>query len=167
MRMLLLSLLIVAGCCSGSKMVDSKKKNGFIPDFATGPPTMVYKTKADYSQHVPVILSDDKTVILSYPAPTDIKAGDKYPSPTPLKDGYLLDNRGINANVAYLNLTYKEYAKLATAPDIKTMNTMIMDKDPLTEMCNCGSKQAFKNPEKEINTLIKTGKLRTVCKALK
>jgi hypothetical protein len=39
------------------------------------PHLLVYKTKGDYKNYVPVMLSDDKSRIISYPDPKDIKAG--------------------------------------------------------------------------------------------
>src|ERR1035437_9891940 len=107
MRIWIFLAMIIAGCNSGGKMISSNKKGGFSPDFSTGPPTMVYKTKADYSKNVPVTLSDDKSVIISYPAPIDLKPGGSFATPTLLQDGYLLDNRGINAKVAFLKMTYE------------------------------------------------------------
>ena len=69
-------------------------------DFS-GPPTTLYKTKADYNNKVPVTLSEDKTKIVSYPSPKDVFYNGNFAYPTPLAQGYLLDNRGIGKNVAY------------------------------------------------------------------
>jgi len=159
-------MVIIAGCNSSTKMTKSNKTENFSPDFS-GPPTMVYKTKADYSKNVPVILSDDKTVIISYPAPTDLKPGGTLATPTLLSNGYLLDNRGINANVAFLKITYSEYSKLSESPDIQILKSLIIDSDPLLELCNCGNRYSFKNPQTDIDKLITSGKLRTDCKVLK
>jgi ABC-type Fe3+-hydroxamate transport system substrate-binding protein len=134
-----------------------------ILDFS-GPPTFVYKTKADYSQNVPVTLSDDKTQIVSYPSPQDIYTNGQLATPTPLSNGYLLDNRGIGANVAFLKMTYTEYSKLKEAPLLKTMYSQIIDKDPLTELCNCGNRLQYANSA-AIDNLIK-GQLKK-CKRIK
>ena len=132
-----------------------------------GPQLIVYKTKKDYSHHVPVILSPDKKRIVSYPAPTDVKTGNTYPIPTRLQKGYLLDNRGIGPDVAYLKLTYKEYAKLVTPLSEDSLLKLIIDEYPLVEMCNCGSRYAMKDPVKEINQKIRKGTLKTDCQVLK
>ena len=163
---LILSTLVACSTNSKTAQNNSKANQAFTPDFnSPGPPVMIYKTKKDYSKNVAVILSDDKSQILSYPAPTDVSG--KLPLPTNLKKGYLLDNRGINQNVAFLKMTYEEYAKQAKAPAINELYANILDKDPLTEICNCGNRNALKDPEKEINSLIKAKTLRTTCKAIK
>lgn len=189
MKQYFLFLVILSACHTPSKV--AVKDTDFIPDFSAGPHVMVYKTKADYSTKVPVILSDDKTRITSYPDPSDLTGGDAYPSPpaddkpnkpnppkvqtdnnnlptpTPLNEGYLLDNRGINLNVAFLDISYQNYTKLKGAPSLKDMYSVIIDKNPLTELCDCGNRYAFKDVKEQINILIKTKKLRSVCKVLK
>lgn len=132
-----------------------------------GPHLLVYKTKKNYRNLVPVLLSDDKSSIISYPAPTDIKAMGKNGYPTTLISGYLMDNRGIGTNVAFLKLSYSEYAKLKTVPTVDKLYKMIKDKDPITEMCDCGLKMSFKEPQKEVNAIIKAGELHKKCKVLK
>ena len=136
---------------------------------AAAPPVLVYKTKADYNNLVPVILSADKKSIISYPHPNDLKAGNgNYPLPALLSNGYLLDKRGIGPNIAFLNMTYKEFAALENAPSLQEMYDNIIDKDPLTELCNCGNKSAFdEDIEKQLNELIESNKLRSVCKVFK
>jgi hypothetical protein len=163
MRKIGIFLFILSGCSIGMNM----DKDGFKPDFSGGPPTMVYKTRADYSSYVPVLLSDDKSRIISYPAPSDLFVGGKYTVPTPLKEGYLLDNRGINQNVAYLKLSYREYSNFKEVPSTDALYKMIIDKDPLTELCDCGNRHAIKNPEKALNKLIRKGKLRKDCRVIK
>ncbi|MDZ4667204.1 MAG: hypothetical protein SGJ00_04900 [bacterium] len=160
MRKLIILLLVVAAC-------KGQNKATFTPDFVTGPPTIVYKTKADYRNFVPVLLSDDKSEIISYPHPSDIKVGEEYAKPSLLKDGYLLDNRGVGQNVAFLNYTYEAYAKLEEVPSLKDLYAHIVDKDPLLEMCNCGSMKGLENREQQLNKLIDQKKLRKVCKVIK
>ena len=162
MKHLLLITVVLFSACK------TQNSTTFTPDFeTTAPPVLVYKTKANYNNLVPVLLSDDKSEIISYPHPTDIKSGDTHALPTILKEGYLIDNRGIGKNVAFLKLTYEEYAALSEAPMLKKMYALIIDKDPLIELCNCGNKQAFTNISEQLNTLIKKDKLRTTCKVVK
>ena len=132
-----------------------------------GPHAMVYKTKKDYDKLVPIELSEDKTQIVSYPDPMDIKTGNAYPYPAALHKGYLLDNRGIGKNTAFLKITYEEYAKLKTAPTLEELFNMIMEKDPLTELCDCGNKTAFTDITSQMNQLIDSHSLRTTCKPIK
>lgn len=126
----------------------------------TGEPALVYKTKADYRNNVPVIMNADKTAVVSYPAPTDVYYKGKLAYPTALAKGYWLDNRGISANTAFLKLTYEEYSKLNAAPALEEMGEMIIDKNPFTEIYNLGNRSRFTNETEEINTLIKKGALK-------
>lgn len=138
----------------------------FTPEFYPGPHSIVYKTKADYSVNVPVMLNDEKTMVLSYPAKEDVKRGDNFQYPMKLKNDWLLDTRGINQNVAFLSLTYEQYYNLTEIPAPDQLYTMIIDKNPLTAMCDCGIKSVFKNEKKQLNFLIKKGKLKQKCKNL-
>lgn len=131
-----------------------------------GPHLIVYKTKGNYNNLVPVLLSDDKQSIIGYPAPQDIRSGGKSIMPTRLRKGYLIDNRGINEHVAFIDMTYEEYAKLNEAPTVDKMYTMIKDKDPLVSLCDCGLKSSFKNPKSKINHLICRKRLFKKCKAI-
>ena len=123
-------------------------------DFSKGPSVIIYKTKKDYSDKVPVILNDDKTKITSYPGMKDIFYNGKLALPTKLNDGFLLDNRGINKNVAFLNMTYEEYSKQKEVPLLSEMMKMIIDNDPLTEMYNCGSRYQYKEIITDLNKII-------------
>ncbi len=146
------------------------KKNktlSFEPQFIPGPSAIVYKTKNNYNDLVAVILSDDKSEIISYPAPSDVKKEGYNPNPTILKNGYLLDNRGINPNVAFINLTYQQYGELKEVPTLKKLFEMIVDKDPLLEMCNCGNRDSILNTEAKLNYLITKNLLNDKCKKVK
>jgi hypothetical protein len=164
----LLLIVMVMGCKSGSRVSsnDSGEVEDFIPQYIPGPRALVYKTKADYSNLVPVILSDDKTQIVSYPHPGDVRAGEKFLTPTRLNRDYFLDNRGIGRNVAFLKLTYEEYAELKSVPQLSELYELIVDNDPLTEFCDCGNKAAFSDIIEQLNTLIEVNRLRTTCKAI-
>jgi hypothetical protein len=164
----ILGILAFAACDSGKSLAQNEKGRTVIkPQFTAGPPTLVYKTRKDYTNHVPVLLSGDKTKIVSYPDPKDFSNLEKYPLPILLSKGYLLDERGIGLNVAYLSLTYKEYAALEKAPSLAEMMNMIIDKDPLTELCNCGNRQTFTHVEAQLNDLINSGNLKRSCKVIK
>ncbi|MDD5695590.1 MAG: hypothetical protein PHD61_09865, partial [Bacteroidales bacterium] len=138
-----------------------------VAQFIPGPPALVYKTRGDYYHLVPVLLSEDKKEIISYPHPKDLIRGHGYTLPDSLNNGYWLDNRGIGANVAFLDLTYEEYANLKEVPTPEQLYGKIVDFDPLTELCNCGLKASFQDPVKEINMLIDSGELREKCRAVK
>jgi hypothetical protein len=168
MRLLAFIFLVtLLGCRTNTKMAQTDSDNEFVPQYTAGPRALVYKTKGDYANLVPVLLSEDRTKIVSYPHPSDLKSQSGYPFPTALNKNYLLDNRGIGSTVAFLKLTYEEYAKLEQAPSIDEMYSMILDKDPLAELCDCGNKKAFKNITDQLNGLIDKDKLNTTCKKLK
>jgi len=168
-NIVLMTFVIVAGCTAGNSLTgqSDKQENMVKPRFTAGPPTLVYQTRNDYSNNVPVLLSEDKTKIVSYPDPKDISTNNAFPLPTALEKGYLLDNRGIGLHVAYLSMTYAEYAALPEAPSRDALMKMVIDKDPLTEMYNCGNRQAFKDVVNDLNGLIRSGQLKDLCKVVR
>ena len=68
------------------------KKSDVTP--VAGPPTIIYKTKADYAKLVPVGVSQDKKSIVSYPNMTDMLPNN-YPKK--LNKGYLFGNVSVNS----------------------------------------------------------------------
>ena len=123
----------------------------------SSPLVYVYKTKADYSALVPVIMNEARTKIVSYPAPRDVIAGDKLAIPVLLEDSFWLDNRGISPNVAFLTYTYEAYSKLTTVPDTEQLMQHIADRYPLTELYECGRRADYTNLVEQLNRLIKDG----------
>ena len=77
-------------------------------------------------------------------------------SPTRLKKGYLLDNRGIGKGVAFTSYPYPEYAALASAPSVVELLRSILDANPIKEMYSCGQRSDFQSIG-ELNELIKNG----------
>ncbi len=154
-------IITMVYACGSNKKVDkvAKQKEAVEIDFATGPPTLIYKTKDDYNNLVPVILSDDKSAITSYPHPKDLFYKGKLALPSQLADGYLLDNRGISQNVAFLNITYGEYSKFKNIPSPDSLYTLILDKEPLLELYNCGNRHQYKNEVEQLNGIINDGQL--------
>ncbi len=140
------------------KMEDQKEALGGTV-VQPSPPVIIYKTKNDYYNKVPVILSDDKSKITSYPGPSDLIRNKELALPIKLNDGYLLDVRGINQNVAFLDITYGAYTKAMRVYTVQQLYDMIIDKDPLLEMYDCGNKNKYKDEVMEINTVIDEGKL--------
>lgn len=144
--------------CSNSKVNKAGQSEPIEEQTAVkskaGPKVIIYKTTADYTNNVPVTLSEDKTEITSYPGIKDIFYKGEFAYPTKLNNGYLLDNRGIDQNVAFLNYTYEQYSKLKATPSSIELYSIILDKDPITEMYNCGSKFDFKDLVAELNKAI-------------
>ncbi len=161
-----LSIMIIVSftlSCKNSKVNQSqqneKEEEMEGAKNTAGPPVIIYKTKDDYFDKVPVTLSEDKSEIASYPGIKDVFLGGEPAYPTNLNDGFLLDNRGVDKNSAFLNLTYEEYSKLKEVPSLEELNEMIIDRDPFTELYHCGSKFDYKDVVKELNEKIDEGKL--------
>jgi hypothetical protein len=111
---------------------------------------VIYKTKKDYSEYLPVTLNNNKDRIVSYPSPRDIYYNGKLALPTKLKKGYYLDNRGISPNSVFTSYTYEEYSKLDRAPNVEDIMKRIIDFDPFLEIYICGNRI-----DNNMNTLIK------------
>lgn len=158
-----LTWLFLSGltACAGMK---TTREPGQVPADANQQPLYIYQTKADYHRFVPIALSDDRKSVVSYPDPSDVRYG--IP-PEKLAQGYWLDTRGIGLLVAYTNYTYKEYAALSAPPSMDTLMARLVDTDPITRFCQCGTWHNYGNIKKEINKLIRKGKLETRCKVLK
>lgn len=141
--------------CSSTKKNNMNGKTGI-----SSPPAIIYKTKKDYYQNVPVTLSADKQKIVSYPAPTDIRRGDEFTYPTKLNSGYLLDNRGIGINTAFLRFTYEDYYNMDNIPGVDRLMEYIIDDDPFLEMYQLGNRGDYKDIEQETNQIIDNNKLK-------
>lgn len=161
-KLTLCCCLSVAGTISGNTCFGQTPDP---PPPPAAPHVLIYKTKKDYSRYVPVILSDDKKEVISYPDPSDLAAIDMQP--VKLQGNYWLDKRGIGTHVAFLKLTYKQYAALKSAPTPDELKGMILDANPLKELCDCGSKYGYNNTKQELNKLIAAKKIRTRCKVIR
>lgn len=119
------------------------------------PSVIIYKTRADYNDHVPVIMDMTATHIISYPDPSDLLRNDgSMRKPTQLNEGYLLDNKGINAHTAFLDYTYEEYVGLDSVPNSVELLEHIIDKYPFVEMWDCGKKTKYRDLVDDLNKLI-------------
>jgi hypothetical protein len=101
------------------------------------PAVIIYKTTKDYSQNVPVTMNKEKTMIISFPDVKDVYFQGKLAIPTQLPDGFLLDNRGIGGDIAFLSYTYPEYAALETTPTPEQLLKHIIDSNPIDIMYSC------------------------------
>jgi hypothetical protein len=129
------------------------------------PPVTIYKTRRDYSRNVPVLLSDDKKTVISYPHPMDLMGmASNDVMPIRLHDGYFLDRRGINKNVAFLRITYGSYKKLRQPLSIKEIEKYILDKNPLVEIYSCPTLSGKENIVTTLNAAIDSKTLSNLCK---
>lgn len=149
LSIIIIVMLIVVSCKTNKKPSASAKETK--KETIMTPSVIIYKTRKDYADYVPIGLSADKKTITSYPDKTDIYYKVELATPTRLVNGFLLDNRGVNLNSAFLDYTYNEYSKLAETPTVEILLKHILDKEPFTEMysCKCSRDTA------ELNRLIK------------
>lgn len=148
-------VFLFPSCCK--KHHDALKNTGKETTTQAGPPVYIYKTRADYSKYVPVILSPDKKSVISYPGVNDVTYKGELAYPTLLANGYLLDNRGISKDVAFLNISYEAFRNMKSTPAPEELYNKILDKDPLTELYYCGSRFQYKDLVAELNALIQQG----------
>ena len=161
MTVLIFCFLMLSACDTQQALVQQNSKTNQSSAMMPGPATFIYKTKKDYRDKVPVMLTDDKTKVRAYPDPKDLKTKGKFAYPTQLEQGFLLDNQGINNNVAFLSLTYEEYAALSQKPDAATVLKMVLDADPLTELFYCGSRVQYEETTiaEQLNKVIRQNKM--------
>ena len=178
--LLLASVLMITGCCgqkdaaqtqateeTGPTAGGEKLTPVPAPDMAATARVVVYRTRANVQDHVPVTLSEDGTAIVSYPDPTDLRAPGGLPLPVQLEQGWLLDRRGVGVNSAFLDMTYAEYAALDEPPSMIEMSGALQDRQPITDMCDCGPRSAFNDPVAELGRIIRNDSLYIRCKRLK
>lgn len=117
---------------------------------------IIYKTNSNYRNKVPVILSDDKKRIISYPQKNDLVIDGTFRYPIELKNGYLLDVKGISLNSVFLDITYEEYYQLEQI-DLKILTKMITDYEPFESIYDCGDVRDYYDIVNELNAHIKEG----------
>jgi len=120
------------------------------------PQILIYKTKKDYSQNIPVEMNNEKTKITGFPAPSDIRINGELQTPILLDKGFLYDRRGVSMNTVFLKITYEEYSKLKKALSVEEMMQMIIDKNPMVDLYYCPSLNSASSVE-SMNTLINSG----------
>ncbi len=140
-------LLILLTSCGSSQYVNSSHA------------IVVYKTKKNYNHNVAVTLNTDKTSIINYPDPSDIRSFRPYP--IKLKSKYLLDQRGIDSNVAFLKLSYRQYSKLKVVPEPNfILSNLILDNDPILEFHVINQYPPNSNVKQLLNQRIVNGVLK-------
>lgn len=95
------------------------------------PKAVVYRTNGPFADNVPVTMNRDRTAIVSFPDPSDVR-GDY--APVLLADGYLLDRRGVGINTAFTRYTYPEYAALESAPSLQRLREMVIPGSIVTDI---------------------------------
>lgn len=161
-----IAMLALLTQCKSTKEANKEGDDTIRISQAPEPGMVVYKTKANYRKNVPVMLSEDNSKVVSYPAPKDLMKDGKYRYPTELTGGYLLDNKGIDENVAFLNLTYDQYTKIGAPLTASKIYELILEKEPLVEMYRCGRRSDYDDPVAVFNKMIRNDDF-SQCKKLK
>ena len=127
----------------------------------------IYKFKIiDYSNNVPVELSDDKNKITSAP-------GNITRMPVKLTESYYLDG-SMGVNTGYLSITIEEHNAFEIKPGIDSLYNLLIEKDPYLEYYYRHDDGIFRNEKglygidtAMINNFIRLGKLEEYFKRLK
>lgn len=138
----LMILLLLSGIVCGAESLNAQEN---MPE----PPCIVYKTKKNYDANVAVGLSPDRTRIVSYPHPKDVYTRGTLCTPLKLARNFRLDRRGIGPDVAFLSITYEEYARLEKAPSMDELEAMVIDRNPVRKMYRV----RISRPEQQLDEL--------------
>lgn len=133
----LLALSLLWSCSTKKEAVKSSSKAITQTQFQAQAPQIIYKTKANYSQLVPIQMNAEKTKIVGFPAPSDLKSNGELQIPIALDDGYFYDRRGLSKNSVFLNNSYAEYAAFSKTPSLAELKAWVLDEDPFLEIYSC------------------------------
>jgi len=128
-----------------------------IIHFRPDSPLVIYKTRADYSQFVPVRMNANRTEIIKAPHPSEFIHQGRLSLPVAINQGYWIDNIGISPDVAYLRFTIENYSKLDEPLPVEIMLRYILDAYPLLEMYQCGYRYEYRDIFSEVNVLVARG----------
>lgn len=96
------------------------------------PAAIVYQVSDDdYVNRVPITLSADGKSVLSFPAPSDLREGQK---PVSLGGGWWLDRRGLQPNSVFTTYTYEQYGAMDRPPSIAELMAHIDRSVRITRM---------------------------------
>ncbi len=149
------------------KNINENNTNGSDSSLIEGTedPVIIYKTKAEYYNLVPVFLSEDKNKITFYPSREDLYKDDFLSYPNKMSKDYIYDNFGINENIAFLDISYDDYSQSSQELSREVLYEKIIDKDPILEMYDCKNLDIANNIV-ELNKLIKRNEL-SQCEKIK
>lgn len=159
-----ITLLLVSGC--GASKDNVTRATTPSPELIAAPVTVregrtpaaiamarIYKTNGDYRDKVPVTLNADRSALVSYPAPTDLRTG----LPVTLADGFLLDNRGVGVNTAFTRWTYSEYEALAAPPSPAEIMANLIPEARVTEIYEMPFASGTPDAAARCDSLIRAG----------
>lgn len=139
-----------------------------MASFSPRPHIIVYKTRKDFSDRVPVVISSDGNKLTSYPDPVDIRAVGLVAKPVRLNKGFLLSTYGIGLRTRFLKLTFEKFGKLERTPGSQELLEQTDRNYPFLEICDCGTTNRNKDSLiVKINEWIDHDLLKEKCKILK
>lgn len=122
MKYLPLLALLLMSCSSHKIETAPLVLNQDLPTPTPLPRAQIYRMSGNATAaNVPVQVNAEGKIV-SFPAPSDLVGQE----PIALKDGWLLDQRGIGPNTRFISYTYSEYAKLAAPPSIDQLQAAII-----------------------------------------
>lgn len=122
-----------------------------------GTPTVIYQMKKDYSKLVPVILSDDKTKVISYPSPKDMfHPNGELRVQQELSDGFYLDQIGLTINSAFISYAIEDYSRMIMPPSTDSLFKLVIDADPFKKMYNLGNRKQYLE-EGKVESIVSSG----------
>ena len=155
---LLLTIVLISSCKTRrEEPLAAHVNHADITHFRPDSVLLIYKTRADYSQFVPVRMNAQRTEIIEVPHPSDFIHRGRLAFPVALNQGYWIDNQGITPDVAYLRFTIENYSKLDEPLSVEIMSRYILDAYPFLEMYQCGYRNEYKDIFREVNVLVARG----------
>lgn len=127
------------------------------PIAAAQAPIVIYKTRGDYRELVPIQLSADGSTVVSYPSRYDLGKPGAFLTPLLLDGGYLVDRRGVGLHTAFLKLSYEEYYALPNDPSMVELLGWVLDKEPLTFLAVCDRSYFTTKSKEEFERYIAEG----------
>lgn len=127
------------------------------PIVAALAPIIIYKTRGDYRELVPIQLSADGSTVVSYPSRYDLGEPGAFSTPLLLDAGYLVDRRGVGPHSAFLKLTYDEYYALPNDPSITELLGWVIDREPFTFLAVCDRSYFTTKSKEEFERYIAEG----------
>ena len=115
---------------------------------------IIYRTLKDYNHLVPITLNESRDRVSSFPAPSDLYQKGQLALPVKLKNGYLLDRRGLGVHTAFTSFSYEDYALREKAPSPEELLESVIDDHPLEVIYDCGRAGSYQDLVKELNLKI-------------
>lgn len=110
---------------AGTASLQSAGPSAYVPK------AVVYRTNGDYAGNVPVRFDASRGVLVSYPAPSDLR---RECAPVKLADGWLLDRLGVGTNTVYTHYTVDDYRSLTQVPSVSCLVDSIIQGSAVVDM---------------------------------